>query len=39
MCYPVTCPKCNKTTWQGCGEHIDSVKAVVAPEDWCTCPR
>lgn len=39
MCYPVKCQKCGKTTWAGCGAHIDSVKAVVPPADWCTCPR
>ena len=21
MCYPVECPRCHKTTWDGCGEH------------------
>ncbi|HZP15187.1 MAG TPA: phosphomethylpyrimidine synthase ThiC [Nocardioides sp.] len=34
MCYPVPCT-CGKTTWQGCGDHIDSVKAQVRPEDYC----
>ena len=34
MCYPVPCI-CGKTTWQGCGDHIDTVKTQVAPEDWC----
>ncbi len=35
MCRPIECEVCGKTTWTGCGEHIDSVKARVAPEDWC----
>ena len=35
MCYPVTCGTCNKTTWSGCGEHIDSVKAQVPAAQWC----
>lgn len=39
MCYPVTCRHCNKTTWDGCGNHIDSVKATVPADQWCTCPR
>lgn len=39
MCRPVPCNKCGKTTWAGCGEHIEQVKAQVAPGDWCTCPR
>lgn len=37
MCYPVKCPVCGKTTWDGCGQHIDQVKASVAPNQWCTC--
>ncbi|TPX76428.1 hypothetical protein CcCBS67573_g02313 [Chytriomyces confervae] len=39
MCYPVKCTKCNKTTWAGCGRHIESALAGVAPADRCTCPR
>ncbi|MFN8068895.1 MAG: hypothetical protein U0R77_08965 [Mycolicibacterium insubricum] len=39
MCYPVTCPKCGKTTWDGCGLHVDEVRAKVPPQQWCTCPR
>ena len=37
MCMPVQCTSCGKTTWSGCGEHIDDVRAQVRPEDWCTC--
>ena len=25
MCYAVTCKKCGKTTWSGCGQHVDQV--------------
>ena len=25
MCYAVTCRKCSKTTWSGCGQHVDQV--------------
>jgi hypothetical protein len=39
MCYPVKCPHCGKTTWDGCGQHVDEVKAAVPPAQWCTCPR
>jgi len=39
MCYPVTCANCGKTTWAGCGEHVDSALAGVAAADRCTCPR
>lgn len=35
MCRPVECPVCHKTTWEGCGEHVDQVKASVPPEQWC----
>jgi len=36
MCRAVTCKKCGKTTWAGCGQHVDQVKAGVAKADWCT---
>lgn len=39
MCRPVPCNKCGKTTWAGCGQHIDQVKATVPASQWCTCPR
>ncbi len=39
MCYPVKCPKCGKTTWDGCGSHVDDVRKTVPAEQWCTCPR
>lgn len=35
MCYPATCKTCKKTTWSGCGQHIDQVKRGVAKADWC----
>jgi len=37
MCYPVTCKKCGKTTWAGCGRHKDMVMARIPPEQRCTC--
>lgn len=39
MCYPVRCPHCGKTTWDGCGQHVDEVKASIPPAQWCTCQR
>lgn len=39
MCKKVTCDKCGKPTWQGCGEHIEQALKDVAPADRCTCPR
>jgi hypothetical protein len=39
MCFAVKCDKCSKTTWSGCGAHIETVKASVPADQWCTCPR
>ncbi|MCL1872434.1 MAG: hypothetical protein FWF90_18750 [Promicromonosporaceae bacterium] len=36
MCYPATCKTCGKTTWAGCGQHVDSVKAQVPAAQWCS---
>ena len=35
MCRPVTCETCGKTTWAGCGEHIESVRELVPADQWC----
>lgn len=35
MCRPVRCKTCGKTTWAGCGQHIDQVKATVPANQWC----
>mgnify|MGYP007075993952 CR=1 FL=1 len=37
MCYPVSCDTCGKTTWAGCGEHVEEALAPFAPEERCTC--
>jgi len=29
MCRAVMCKTCGKTTWAGCGQHVDSVMAGV----------
>ena len=29
MCYQVQCPRCHKTTWDGCGEHAEQVMSTV----------
>ena len=26
---------CGKTTWAGCGQHIDAVRAMVPASQWC----
>ncbi|HLS01506.1 MAG TPA: hypothetical protein VK054_05920 [Beutenbergiaceae bacterium] len=35
MCRPVTCRVCNKTTWAGCGQHIQQVRRSVPAAQWC----
>jgi hypothetical protein len=35
MCYPTKCADCAKTTWAGCGQHIDMVRVNIPAEQWC----
>jgi hypothetical protein len=35
MCYAVTCKKCGKTTWSGCGQHVDQVMRGVPRNQRC----
>ncbi|AXT84645.1 hypothetical protein C6I20_05180 [Aeromicrobium sp. A1-2] len=35
MCQAVKCRQCGKTTWSGCGQHVDAVMAGVAKSDRC----
>ena len=35
MCRPATCRTCGKTTWAGCGQHVDQVMAGVPRTDRC----
>jgi len=35
MCRAVTCKKCGKTTWAGCGQHVDQVMAGVPASQRC----
>ena len=35
MCRAVACRVCGKTTWAGCGQHVDQVMAGVARADRC----
>jgi hypothetical protein len=37
MCSPARCARCEKTTWIGCGSHVEAVMARVTPEQRCTC--
>lgn len=35
MCRAVTCRVCGKTTWAGCGMHVDAVRRGVPAGRWC----
>ena len=37
MCRSVKCQQCGKTTWAGCGAHVDQVMASVPKSDRCRC--
>ncbi|MGE9362863.1 hypothetical protein [Isoptericola nanjingensis] len=31
----MTCTTCGKTTWNGCGQHVDDVRRAVPAGQWC----
>ncbi|MDQ7992326.1 MAG: hypothetical protein AAGC63_04410 [Propionicimonas sp.] len=35
MCSPVRCTTCGKTTWTGCGRHVDQVMRNVPADRRC----
>jgi hypothetical protein len=35
MCSPVPCRTCGKTTWSGCGQHVDQVMAGIPKSQQC----
>lgn len=35
MCRAVTCKTCQKTSWAGCGQHVDEVMRGVKKSDRC----
>jgi hypothetical protein len=37
MCVRVTCPKCQKPTWSGCGLHIEAALVGVPKDERCKC--
>lgn len=37
MCHPVTCPRCGKTGWAGCGQHVEEVMRPIPQARRCTC--
>lgn len=39
MCYTVTCPMCGKTSWDGCGQHVEDVMGSVSAAQQCRCEQ
>ncbi|GBE78167.1 hypothetical protein SCP_0110500 [Sparassis crispa] len=37
-CQLVKCSQCGKTTWRGCGMHVDAIMKDVKEGDKCKCP-
>ena len=35
MCRATTCRVCGKTTWAGCGQHVQEVRRGVPAAQWC----
>lgn len=35
MCHATKCRVCGKTTWAGCGNHVDMVRRSVPAGEWC----
>lgn len=39
MCRAVKCRSCGKSTWAGCGNHVQDVMRNIPKSDRCTCDR
>jgi len=37
MCRAITCSKCKRPTWAGCGAHVEQVLGHVPPAERCSC--
>ncbi|MDA8289028.1 MAG: hypothetical protein M0014_11390 [Actinomycetota bacterium] len=37
MCRAVTCRRCGRKTWAGCGAHVEQVLAGVPRSERCQC--
>ena len=37
MCRAITCKKCKRPSWAGCGAHVEMVLGHVPPADRCQC--
>lgn len=35
MCRAIACRTCGKTTWAGCGQHVDQVLAGIPTDQRC----
>jgi len=38
MCRRVTCNRCGKPTYEGCGRHIEQVLGDIPLDERCACP-
>lgn len=39
MCQRMTCSRCGKPTWIGCGRHVEEALRGVPADERCQCPR
>jgi hypothetical protein len=39
MCRAITCNKCKRPTWAGCGAHVEQVLGHVPAAERCRCTR
>lgn len=37
MCRAITCNKCKRPSWAGCGAHVEQVLGHVPPAERCQC--
>jgi hypothetical protein len=37
MCSKATCRVCGKSTWSGCGQHVEQVLGHVPQDQRCVC--
>jgi hypothetical protein len=37
MCRQVSCKRCEKASWAGCGQHVNQVLAGVPKNQRCSC--
>ncbi len=37
MCSKITCSKCGKPSWSGCGAHVEAVLGHIPKADRCQC--